>query len=173
MLSVHLAVSVGWIGAVAAYLALDVTTVATDDQPTLRAAYAGMELIVQTVIVPLATAALVSGIVMSLGTPWGLFRHYWVLISLVLTVFATAVLLVETRTVRALAATAADPLTTPDQLSALNSTLVHSIGGMVVLVVILVLNVYKPRGMTRYGQRKEHELRLRPSYTRPEKLRRP
>jgi hypothetical protein len=29
----------------------------------------------------------------------------------------------------------------------------------VVLVVILVLNVYKPRGMTRYGWRKHQEQR--------------
>lgn len=42
-----------------------------------------------------------------------------------------------------------------DDLSALGSTLIHSVGGPAVLLVILVLNVYKPRGMTRYGWRKE------------------
>ena len=154
-LSVHLTVSVGWIGAVAAYLALDVATVATDDPGSLRAAYVGMELIVGSVIVPLAVATLISGIVMSLGTRWGLFRHYWVVISLLLTVFATSVLLSETKTISALADIAADPSTTPEDLTALNSTLVHSIGGMLVLGAILVLNVYKPRGMTRYGWRKQ------------------
>jgi hypothetical protein len=42
-----------------------------------------------------------------------------------------------------------------DDLSALGSTLIHSVGGPAVLLVILVLNVYKPRGMTRYGWRTE------------------
>jgi hypothetical protein len=44
-----------------------------------------------------------------------------------------------------------------DDLRALGSTLVHSVGGTVVLLVILVLNVYKPRGMTRYGWLKQQE----------------
>lgn len=159
LLSVHLVVSVGWIGAVAAYLALDVATAATSGPVTLRAAYLSMDLIVRTVIVPLAIATLISGIVISLGTRWGLFRHYWVLISLLLTIAATAVLLSETRTVAALANVAADPSTTPQDLAALPSTLVHSIGGMAVLGAILVLNVYKPRGMTRYGWRRQQASR--------------
>lgn len=155
ILSLHLAVSVGWIGAVAAYLALDVATVATDDPAILRAAYVGMEIIVRSVIVPLAIASLISGIVISLWTRWGLFRHYWVVTSLLLTVLATAVLLSETRTVRALADIAVDPSTTPEKLASLNSTVVHSIGGMLVLGTILMINVFKPRGMTRYGWRKQ------------------
>jgi hypothetical protein len=56
-----------------------------------------------------------------------------------------------------LADRAADPTTSSDDLRTLGSTLVHSDGGTVVLLVILVLNVYKPRGMTRYGWRKQQE----------------
>jgi hypothetical protein len=78
-----------------------------------------------------------------------------VVISLLLTVVATAVLVSETRTVSALAGIAADPSTTPEELYALNSTLVHSVGGLLVLIAILTLNVYKPRGMTPYGWRKQ------------------
>jgi hypothetical protein len=156
-LAVHLALSIGWIGAVAAYISFDVATVTTQDAQTLRAAYLAMESIARSVIVPLALASLLTGLVVALGTKWGLFRHYWVLISLVLTTLATVVLLVETRTISALAAIAADPTTSGDDLRALPSTLVHSVGGTVVLLVILVLNVYKPRGMTRYGWRKEEQ----------------
>lgn len=161
-LSVHLAASIGWIGAVAAYLVLDMATVTSDHPGTLRAAYVGMNLIVTSVIVPLAVTALISGIIMSLGTHWGLLRHYWVLISLLLTVFATTVLLVETRTIDALASIAADPSTTAEDLASLNSTLVHSVGGMVILMAILILNVYKPRGMTRYGWRQQRAARSDP-----------
>jgi heme/copper-type cytochrome/quinol oxidase subunit 2 len=88
-----------------------------------------------------------------------LFRHYWVLISLLLTIIATVVLLVETQTISYFADRAADPTTSSDDLRALGSTLVHSVGGTVVLLVILVLNMYKPRGMTRYGWRKQNEQR--------------
>jgi hypothetical protein len=158
-LAAHITSSVGWIGAVAGYIALDVAAATGQDAQMLRAAYLAMELIAWYVIVPLAVASLLTGLVMSLGTKWGLFRHYWVLISLLLTVIATVVLLVETQTISYFADIAADPTTSGDDLRALGSTLVHSGGGAVVLLVILVLNVYKPRGMTRYGWRKQDEQR--------------
>ena len=156
-LAVHLTVSVGWIGSVAAYVALDVATATKGNAQTLRTAYLGMDLIARSVIVPLALASLVTGLVISLGTKWGLFRHYWVLISLMLTTFATVVLLIETRTIRYFAEIAADPTTTIDELEGLGSTLGHSVGATLVLLVILVLNVYKPQGMTRYGWRKARD----------------
>lgn len=158
-LAAHLTSSVGWIGAVAGYIALDVAAATSQDARTLRAAYLAMELVAWYVIIPLALASLLTGLLMSLGTKWGLFRHYWVLISLLLTVIATVVLLMETQTIGYFADIAADPTTSSDELRGLGSTLVHSVGGTVVLVVILVLNVYKPRGMTRYGWRKQHERR--------------
>src|SRR5919106_1517736 len=158
-LAAHITLAVGWIGAVAGYIALDVTAATNQDAQTLRAAYLAMELIAWYVIVPLALASLLTGLVMSLGTKWGLFRHYWVLISLLLTIFATVVLLTETRTVGYFADRAADPTASGDELRALGGTLVHSVGGTVVLLVILVLNVYKPRGLTPYGWRKQEEER--------------
>ena len=158
-LAAHIALAVGWIGAVAGYIALDVAAAMSQDAQTLRAAYLAMELITWYVIVPLALASLLTGLVMSLGTKWGLFRHYWVLISLLLTIIATVVLLVEAQTISYFADIAADPTTSSDDLRALGSTLVHSVGGTVVLLVIVVLNVYKPRGMTRYGWRKQDEQR--------------
>jgi hypothetical protein len=158
-LAVHITLAVGWVGAVAGYIALDVAAATSQDVQTLRAAYLAMELIAWYVIVPLAFASLLTGLVMSLGTKWGLLRHYWVLISFLLTIIATVVLLVETQTISYFADIAADPTTSSDDLRALGNTLVHSVGGTVVLLVILVLNVYKPRGMTPYGWRKEQEER--------------
>lgn len=158
-LTIHIAASVGWLGAVLAYIPLDVTTVMSEDAQTLRAAYLGMDLVAQWAILPLAWVAFVTGLIVSLGTPWGIFRHYWVLISLLLTAVALLVLLSETRMISALAGAAANPTTSSDALRALPSTLVHSVGGLFVLLAILALNVYKPRGMTPYGWRKQQEER--------------
>ncbi|MCA1819004.1 MAG: hypothetical protein LC620_02955, partial [Halobacteriales archaeon] len=82
ILALHVIASLGWMGAVAAFIVLDATTVASDDAPTLRAAYVGMELVTDWAIVPLAVAALATGILISLVTTWGLFRHWWVVVSL-------------------------------------------------------------------------------------------
>jgi hypothetical protein len=158
-LAAHITLAVGWIGAVAGYIALDVAAATSQGAQTLRAAYLAMELIAWYVIVPLALASLLTGLIMSLGTKWGLFRHYWVLISLLLTIIATVVLLVETQTISYFADIAADSTTPDDDLR----TLGHSVGGTMVLLVILVLNVYKTRGMTRYGWCKQQEERAQQS----------
>jgi membrane-bound metal-dependent hydrolase YbcI (DUF457 family) len=156
-LSAHLTCSVGWIGAVLAYLALVVAATISQNSRTLQAAWIAMELIGWYVIVPLALAALLTGLVMALGTPWGLFRHYWVVLSLGLTIFATVVLLVHMQTVSNVAGRAAE---TPNAaIGGLPVEFVHAGVGMLVLLVIQVLNMYKPRGMTPYGWRKQQEQR--------------
>lgn len=159
VLTAHLITSLGWLGAVVAYIALDVTAATGQDVQLVRAAYLAMDLAARLVIVPLALGSLVTGIGLSLATTWGLFRHYWVLVSLLLTVLATTVLLLETQTIGYLAeeaAAMADPRGLP-------GTLFHSVGGLVVLLLVTILNVYKPRGLTRYGWRKQKEQRRRPS----------
>jgi hypothetical protein len=160
-LATHLTFSVGWIGAVAAYLTLDLTVVTSQDPQTVRAAWIAMGLVVSWAIVPLAVAALLTGLVMALGTKWGLLRHWWVLISFLLTVVATLVLLSEAGVIGHMAAVAADPTTSDDELLALPGTLPHSVGGLLVLLVVQVLNVYKPQGLTAYGWRKQQEERRR------------
>jgi hypothetical protein len=151
VLTAHVVTSVGWLGAVVAYLALDVTAATSGDADLVRSAYGAMDLLVASVIVPLALASVVIGVVNALGTTWGLFRHYWVVVKLLLTLVATAVLLLQVPTVRSLAeaaGSAGDPRELP-------GTLAHSVGGLVVLVVVTILSTYKPRGQTRYGWRRQ------------------
>jgi hypothetical protein len=152
-LSAHLTFSIGWIGAVLVYLGLGVAAVRSEEDELIRAMWRAMELTGWYVIVPLALASLLTGLVMALGTKWGLFRHYWVVISFVLTVFATLVLLLHMPSVSstvdyALSAEGPD-------LKALGGDLGHPSIGLGVLLVIQFLNLYKPRGLTRYGWRKQ------------------
>jgi hypothetical protein len=152
VLTLHLVLSLGWIGAVLAYLALDFV-VADGDAQLARAAYLALGTIGQSVIIPLALGSWATGLLISLTTPWGLFRHYWVLISFVLTTFAVVVLLEHIPGVAA----AADALRRSDAATSHGSVrpdFEHAVGGLVVLLVVTFLNVYKPRGLTRYGWRR-------------------
>jgi hypothetical protein len=160
VLTAHITSSLGFLGAALAYLGLGISAVTSEDAQTVRAAWIAMEVIGWYVIVPLALAALLTGLVQALGTPWGLFRHYWVIITFVLTLFATVILLLHMPSVSALAevARAADSAA----LGRLGGDLFHAGGGLLVLLVITVLNVYKPRGLTPYGWRKQHERRAAP-----------
>lgn len=159
VLALHITASVGWIGAVAAYLVFDVTTATSTDAAAVRSAYAAMQGITIWVLVPIALTSWATGVVMGLGTKWGLLRHYWVLISLILTSIAVIVLLVEASVIADLAKQAASTATTDEELLALPHTLPHSVGGLVVLLVVNVLNIVKPRGLTKYGWRKMLEER--------------
>ena len=151
-LTAHVSSSVGWLGAVVAYLALVVAALTNRDAHTVRAAWTALELVGWYVIVPLSLVSLLTGLVQGLGTPWGLLRHYWVLFKLVLTVIATAILLLHIPTVSHFAgrAAAADGV----GLDGLSGELLHAGGGLVVLLATTTLSVYKPRGLTPYGWRK-------------------
>lgn len=151
----HVACSVGWLGAVLAFLAVAVVGLVSADEWAVRGAYLVMEQAAWFALVPLAVASLVTGIVQSLGTSWGLFRHYWVVFKLVLTVVSTGVLLVYMQTFGSMAQVAADPGADLHVVRNISPAL-HAVGAILVLLTALVLAVYKPRGLTRYGWRKMH-----------------
>lgn len=95
-----------------------------------------MALVAWFIILPLVFASLLVGIVQSLGTPWGLFRHWWVLLKLLLTVFAIIVLLLQLDAI-GYVADAATATTFPgaDLWNARLSLAVHAAGGLLVLLV--------------------------------------
>ncbi len=157
-LTAHVACSVGLLGAVAGFLALAVTGLTHADETMARAAYPAMALIARAVIVPLAFAALLTGLVQSLGTAWGLFRHYWVLVKLLLTALVTLVLLMQMESILYLARAASGPtLFSADLRSARVSLVIHAAAGLLTLLLPVILSLYKPRGLTRYGWRKRAE----------------
>lgn len=148
----HIAFSVGWFGAVVPYVALAIAALTSHDAMMTRAACLSMEAIGWFVIVPFSLAALLSGLVQALGTQWGLFRRWWILAKLALTLFAVAVLLEHMRDVSRVSRLAEN--STAFVSGQLRPELIHSAGGLLVLLVIMTLSVLKPWGMTPYGRGK-------------------
>jgi hypothetical protein len=152
-LTAHVASSVGWLGAVAAFLALGVAGLTSPDAETVRGAYLVMEPAAWFVLIPLAVASLLTGLVQSLVTTWGLFRHYWVVFKLLINIFSTVVLLAYMQTFNSMADVAADPRA--DLAEVRNaSPVLHAALALLLLLVATTLAVYKPRGITPYGRRK-------------------
>ena len=141
LLTSHVGTSVGWLGVVFAKLVLGLLAIATNAPELLPAMDA-----LNVAFPPLAIAALLTGVLLSLGTRWGVFDHYWIVVKLVLTfgVIATAVQITSRLTQAALA----DPAG-PARSALLALTLVH----LVMLAVATVLSVYKPWGRIQIGQR--------------------
>ena len=139
--------SVGWLGMVLAFIAMAVMGIVSADEMAVRGTYRVMEQV----------AWWATGVLQSLGTTWGLFRHYWVVFKLGLTVVATGVLVLYMQTFEYLARVAADPGVGLEAVRNFSPVL-HSVAAALVLLVATVLAVYKPRGLTRYGQRKKAPL---------------
>ncbi len=144
-LTVHVASSVGWIGAVGAFLA-----VALAAGPS-GGTFAALEAIGRFALVPLSVAALLTGIVQALGTVWGLVRHYWVLAKLAITLLAAAVLMIYMPTLTELRRMAESPAA--QDVSAA-SPILHASAALAVLLIALGLSVFKPKGPTGLGARR-------------------
>ena len=142
VLTLHIVSSVGMLGAVVGFLALALVGLVAGEAANATGIYFAMGRLTWLAILPLAFATLLIGLLESLGTKWGLFRHYWVVAKLALTLLAVVVLLLQLDTI--------DLLSTATGLqnlwAARLSLVLHSAGGLVVLLLAVVLSVYKPRG---------------------------
>ncbi|HVF26195.1 MAG TPA: hypothetical protein VNA23_09920, partial [Anaerolineales bacterium] len=123
----------------------------------VRAAYPAMELMTRFVIVPLSLAPLLTGPILSLGTPWGLFRHYWILVKFLINILSTIILLVHIQPISHLSRVAAAGTLSSADRGAQVQLMVAAAAGLLALLVATTLAVYKPRGMTSYGWRKQYE----------------
>lgn len=150
VLVVHVVASAGWLGLSLGLLALAVTAAGTGSAVTVEASVRAMKLFADWLLLPVAFLTLVSGLVLSLGTQWGLARHRWVYIKFWLTLATTTATAFALRpglgsTVAAVAA--GEPL--PDATDLMMGPIV-SLSAYVFMTVISVL---KPWGLTRRGRR--------------------
>ncbi len=163
VLLTHVTFSVGWLGAVAAYLALALAGMRSADAGFVRGAYLALELMGWVVIVPFCLAGLIAGLIQSLGTEWGLFRHYWIAVKFALTSVATVILLTHLRTVSRVADLArGGALLEPAHAQLKLQLVVHAALGLVVLLATTVLSIYKPWGRTKYGRRVQASVQTAP-----------
>ena len=157
-LTVHVVTSVGWLGAVVAYLALAVVGLTSPDPQVARASYLSLGVIATFVVVPCSIATLLSGMVEAFTTRWGLFRHWWVVAKLALTTVATLILWQHVPAVLRMATLARESALSVGDLRAQKQQLVlHAVGGLIVLLTATVLSIYKPWGMTPFARRKERQ----------------
>lgn len=151
-LTAHVVVSIGWAGIVAGFLALAVAGLVSSDVQVARASYVAMDLTYRVVVIPLGVASLITGFISSFGTDWGLLRHYWVVVKLLLTIPAVWLMLVHVQPVRY--AASATLLADADLGGLRVQLVVYAIAALSVLLAATFLSTYKPRGRTRYGARR-------------------
>ncbi len=148
LMLIHLLGGVGWFGAVLAYLVLAVVGLMDADPGLARASYRAMALIAWYVVTPLSLVGLASGIVQALGTPWGLARHWWVLLKLGMTALSIAILLLHLVPTDILARAASVGDLTPALGRLRVQLVVAPSAALLVLAATAALGVIKPKGLT-------------------------
>jgi hypothetical protein len=145
LLTVHVAVSVGWLGLDGALVALEVTSLTSGDPAVQGGIEAAMGALASWVLIPVVFTSLVSGLVLALSTPWGLVRHWWVLAKcgIAVTLTATGLALMLPR-LGQVAIEDGEPIQ-------LQTLLVRSLA-LVLLLAATGLSVIKPWGKTPHGR---------------------
>ena len=156
VLAAHIVVSVGLLGLSAAQLVLATVAALTSDFATTQAAYRSMAIFTRGVVQPVAVATLVTGVILSLGTKWGLFQHTWIVVKLVLTVATVlnGMLNLGPAVQQAIALTATASAASPPNLgsTALVAVAVPGIN-VLMLSAATAISVYKPWGRLGRGQK--------------------
>jgi hypothetical protein len=151
VLAAHVMISVGLFGVYAAMVILGVAGATASDPETSGAVYPAMS-ILKNAVPPGAVGVVVTGVVLSLGTSWGLFKHLWVVVKLILTVAALpiSILLVFPSIQRAIA----DPTAgaAPLMLVLASGLVALSLG------TATVIAVYKPWGLVARGRQNASRL---------------
>ncbi len=158
VLTLHLIFSLGWFGAVVVFLVHAIAGLTSQDEQIVRAAYLAMGLSIWFVIVPSNIGSLITGVVQSLGTQWGLVKHYWVATKFFLTAVITVLLFVHAQPVSTLASLVSERSLDVAEFRGLRVQLVFdAAAALAALLAATILSVYKPWGLTPYGLRTLNE----------------
>lgn len=149
-LVVHVAASAGWLGLILGLLALALTAYTTESASAIEASYRSMKVFTDWLVLPLALLTLTSGLVLSLGTKWGLARHRWVFVKFWVTLATTtaSVLMLRPGVSRA-----ADIVASGGMVAEPRDLLMGPAVSLTAYVFMTVVSVLKPWGLTRRGRR--------------------
>jgi len=153
VLTTHITFSVGWLGAVAVFIVLAITGLTTMDNQLSRSALLSMDLSAWFVIVPFCLTSLFTGLVQAFGTKWGLFKHYWIVVKLFLTVAMTILLLLHMQPISYLAGVATKTSFSNSQYAEQLLDIITKAGAAIlVLIAITTISIYKPWGKIQFRQ---------------------
>lgn len=147
-LTSHITVSVGWLGAVAVFLILAITGITSKNQQISNAVYLAMEISAWFVILPFCIASLVTGVIQALITKWGLIKHYWIVVKLILTMGSTVLLVLHLQPIAELSKIASGSGTLIAAPKLQMQMIADSGAALLVLIAITAISIYKPWGKT-------------------------
>lgn len=152
ILTCHITFSVGWLGAVAGFVALNVAALTNQIHQTILSSYIGMDLVSRYIILPFCFGSLITGLIQSFGTRWGLIKYYWVFVKFLLSVGSTVLLLMHMQLINEGSMMASKVQLPSLRLRGIGRELLQkSVLAFLVLLIITIISVYKPWGKMQLG----------------------
>lgn len=139
VLTAHIATAVGWLGVDLVLLTLGIAGLAGADPAVV---YPAQSLVGRVLFTPLCVLVWLIGVANAMLTPWGLARHWWVLVKLLLTTLMLGLVLFLLYPGLTEAGELAGDLPSRDRVNMVVAPAVSS----TLLVVATVLSTYKPWG---------------------------
>jgi hypothetical protein len=148
----HLVAGLGWLGADIAFLILSITGLTSDDPALVAACYRAIHQFAVGLLFACGLGSLLSGLLLGLGSKYGLFRYWWVFIKLLLNLILVTLVLVLLRPVADKAAARSEHIdgSLPDRLGMLPTNLMFPpIVSITALLLASYLGLFKPWGCIR------------------------
>jgi hypothetical protein len=159
----HVVAGIGWMGVDIALLVLLITARTTNDAALVVSGFNAIGMIVPIAVPPLSLGILLTGIILGLGTRWGLVRYWWVLVklllSLIMTVLVFASLLPAVSSIAVLSATTISADAVRASLGMLPTMLLFPpVVSFLMLGVATILSIFKPWQRTPWSRESGPEI---------------
>jgi hypothetical protein len=151
LLTLHLLFSGLMLGEAFVFLILSITAASTNDAGVLQACYTSMHVLAKTAVRYSVIFAIITGILLSVRTHWGLFKFYWIIAKEGLTLLSVALgpIGMYVWTLKAVKLTSAEGLSVlqdPAFIVNRGELWTGIILQILSLSAILVISVFKPWG---------------------------
>lgn len=150
LLTLHVVAAGAWLGLDVGFAVLACTALATDDPHTASVAYQALRIVAVWPMLTAGLVSLVTGVLLGIGTKYGLVRYWWVAVKLVINVVFVLLITFALRPGLGRVASAARRLVADPATEIPYPNLVGPlVVGPTLLLVATVLSVVKPWGRIR------------------------
>jgi hypothetical protein len=153
LITLHVALSVGWLGASMVMLTLAITARASQSGGPARSAYWAMHLLADVLLIPLSLSVLLIGLAVAATSPWGLLRHRWVLVKLIATCAAVTLSLLALPVMTGIAYRDATWHALGAERDAGTRLVIASSISVALYLSLTTISILKPWGPTARGRR--------------------
>ena len=153
LVTLHIALSVGWLGASMVMLTLAIAARASQSGEQARGAYWAMHLVAEVLLIPLSLSVLLIGIGVAVIGPWGLLRYWWVTVKLIATCVAVALSLLALPALTGVAYRDALRHAVAAEHDAGTRLIIAASVSVVLYLALTAVSVLKPWGRTARGER--------------------